>query len=202
MSEFEYITVLLSIIFGLAMSQLLRGVGTAIFHRRTGSWDIVHSLWVANAFILLALNWWVTFGFQAYADQYAAAARVAGRVGDTFWSVDIFLVLLLWAVFLYMPSVLLFPQDEENYESYNAVYHRNRMFLMGTWIGFFAMDIAHTAYRGALFDPPIYLPVVIHYMALLCLAMFVRRRGLQIFVAAWVCVTLLAWTFGVRRLLA
>jgi hypothetical protein len=197
-SEFEYITVLLSIIFGLAMSHLLRGIGTAIFHRKPGSWDWVHGLWVVNTFILLAVNWWVTFQFQGYAAERSAAAEQPA----SFWSVEIFLILLLWAVFLYMPSILLFPPDEDEYEDYNAIYHRNRFFLMGTFVGFGVMDIVQTAARGALFDPPFYLLFVGHYIAVFLLAMFVRRRGVQLFAAAWVLVTLVVWTFGVRRLLA
>lgn len=202
MSEFEYVTVLLSIIFGLAIADLLRGVGTAIFHRRAGSWDVVHGLWVANAFVLLALNWWVTFRFQAYADAFREAAVSAGNPTANFWTVGIFFVLLLWAVFLYMPSVLLFPPDEDEYEDYNAIFHRNRPYLMGTLTGFFLMDIAHTALRGALFNPPVYLLVVAHYILLLGIAWRIRRRAVQIAVAGWVFVSLLAWTFGVRRLLA
>lgn len=202
MSEFEYITVLLSIIFGLAMSHLLRGVGVAIHQRERGQWDIVHSLWVANAFVLLAVNWWVTFDFQAYADEYLVAATLAGDPTPSFWTLDIFLTLLLWAVFLYMPSILLFPPDLEMDESYNQVYHRNRVWLMGSLIGWMIMEVAQTAMRGALLDPWFYLPFIGHWLVLFVIAMLVRRRAVQLFVAWWVFGSLVTWSFGVRRVLA
>lgn len=201
MSEFEYVTVLLSIIFGLAMSHLLRGVGVAI-HQKLGHWDVVHTLWVVNAFLLLAVNWWVTFGFQAYADQYEAAAAAAGLPDPSFWTIELFLTLLLWAVFLYMPSVLLFPPDQKTEESYNDVFHRNRLWLMGTMIGFLLMDVAQTAFRRALLEPWYYLPFVGHWVVLLLLAMWIRKRGVQKFVAWWIFASLLIWSVGARRILA
>lgn len=200
MSEFEYLTILLSIIFGLAIAQLLRGVGEAM-HQRRRQWDIVHSLWVMNAFLLLAVNWWVTFKFEVYAEEYEAAARAAGMMNPEFWTIDIFLILLLWAVFLYMPSVLLFPPDQSPEEGYNETFHRNRFWLMGTWIAWAFMDVAQTASRDALFRPWFYLPFLGHWVALFLIAMFVRKRWVQKTVAFWILFSLLAWTFGVRRIL-
>lgn len=200
MSEFEYLTILLSIIFGLAMSHLLRGVGEAI-HQRRRQWDVVHSLWVLNAFLLLAVNWWVTFGFETYAEEFEAAARAAGSSGAGFWTIEIFLTLLLWAVFLYMPSVLLFPPDQASDEGYNETFHRNRFWLMGTWIGWAVMDVAQTASRNALFRPWFYLPFIAHWVVLFLVAMLVRKRWVQKTVATWILISLLAWTFGVRRVL-
>ncbi len=201
MSEFEYITVLLSVIFGLAMSQLLRGLAVAV-HQQRGQWDVVHTLWVVNAFLLLALNWWVTFGFQAFAEEYEATLLAQGLPSPSFWTIELFLTLLLWAVFLYMPSVLLFPPDQTPDESYNEVFHRNRFWLMATLIGFLLMDIAQTGFRRALFDPWYYLPFVAHWILLLAMAMRVRRRPVQKFVAWWIFGTLVVWSLGVRRVLA
>lgn len=199
-SEFEYLTILLSIIFGLAIAHLLRGVGEAM-HQRRRQWDIVHSLWVTNAFLLLAVNWWVTFKFEVYAEEYEAAARGAGVPNPEFWTIDIFLILLLWAVFLYMPSVLLFPPDQGKDEGYNETFHRNRFWLMGTWIAWAFMDVAQTGTRHALFRPWYYLPFLAHWVVLFLIAMFVRKRWVQKTVAFWILFSLLAWTFGVRRIL-
>lgn len=201
MSEFEYITVLLSIIFGLAMSHLLRGLGVAI-HKRLGHWDVVHTVWVVNAFLLLALNWWVTFGFQDYADEFEAAQQAAGASDPNFWTIEIFLALLLWAVFLYMPSVLLFPPDQGEDESYNDVFHRNRFWLFGTLIAFLFMDVVQTAFRGALLQPWYYLPFVAHWIVIDLVGMFVRKRSVQKFVAWWVLGSMIIWSLGVRRILA
>lgn len=198
MSEFEYLTILLSIIFGLAISHLLRGVGEAIHQHRRG-WDIVHSLWVVNAFLLLAVNWWVTFKFEVYARVHEAQARAAGEVNPEFWTIELFFILLLWAVFLYMPSVLLFPPDQAPEEGYNETFHRNRFWLMGVWIAWAFMDVAQTAFRGSLFRPPFYLPFILHWVALFLVAMFIRKRWVQKAVAFWILLSLLIWAFGVRR---
>ena len=186
MSEFEYISVLLSIIFGLGISKLLGGIGVMIHRRRQGQLDLVHGVWVWNIFFLLAANWWVTFRFQLALDE---------------WSFELFFTLLVWATFLYLPSVLLFPPYMGRDQSFTEIYSRNRRWLMGSLLGFSLTEIAQTAFRGELFTPWYYLPFILHMMAIFVIALVSERRGVQKACAIWLAIALPAWMVLVRRLI-
>lgn len=186
MSEFEYISVLLSIIFGLGISKLLGGIGVMIHRRRQGQLDLVHGLWVWNIFFLLAANWWVTFRFQ---------------IALNAWNFELFFTLLVWATFLYLPSILLFPPYMGRDQNFGEIYERNRRWLMGSMLGFIAMEIVQTAFRGELFTPWYYLPFVLHMGAIFLLALLFERRSVQRFCAIWVAVVLPTWMVLVRRLI-
>ena len=87
MSEFEFISVLISIVAGLAIAQLLRGVAQAVHERTQAAIDSVHMVWTAAVFLNLVLNWWVLFSWRDHG----------------VWSFTLFLSLIVWAVALYLP---------------------------------------------------------------------------------------------------
>lgn len=186
MSEFEYISVLLSIIFGLGISKLLSGIGVMIHRRRLGHLDMVHGLWVWNVFNLLTANWWVTFRFQ---------------ISDNPWSYELFFTLVVWATFLYIPSVLLFPPYMGRDQSFDEIFERNRRWLMASLIGFALMDIAQTAFRGEVLVPWYYLPFLLHLIAIFTVGLLVERRWVQKFVAWEIAIVIPTWMFLVRRLI-
>jgi len=79
---------------------------------------------------------------------------------------------------------------------------KNRKWFLGTFIVMILTDIGQTALRGALFDPPIYLPFVLQYAALAGIGIAVPSPRYQNFFGWWVLITLLIWSFVVRRMLA
>lgn len=98
MSTFEYISVLLSIVVGLGLTRLLTGVGRALETRRNLRFYWVQGVWVVNLGLLFVIFWWATlFG---HADRES-------------WLFPNFAVLLLYAVFLFLASVLIIPSDFE-----------------------------------------------------------------------------------------
>jgi hypothetical protein len=93
MDEFGYLSVLLSIILGLAVTQILQGFRGLLLSRAR-----VQFYWpvIAWAFLLLLAcfqSWWAMFGLRSRHD----------------WTFPAFAVVLLQIIFLYMSTGLIFP---------------------------------------------------------------------------------------------
>jgi hypothetical protein len=135
--------------------------------------------------LILLVNWWVFFLWRDF----------------TAWSFEVFLLLIFWGVTLYMLAVVLYPPDIRGDESYVELLERNRRWLFGVFILFLLLDLAQTAARGALLRPPIYVPFILHYVALSGVGIAVRDRRYQTFYAWYTLVSVLTWSLVVRRLL-
>lgn len=93
MDEFGYLSVLLSIILGLAITQILKG-----FRGLLQSRDRVRSYWPALAWAKLLLviyvqTWWAMFGLRSHHD----------------WTFGAFAIVLLQTIVLYMLAGLVLP---------------------------------------------------------------------------------------------
>ena len=77
MSEFEYLAVFVSIIFGISVTHILRGTIRSIYR---GEIDHTHFVLTAFLFFVLILNWWVGFSW----------------VEQEVWSFDLFIVIVIW----------------------------------------------------------------------------------------------------------
>src|ERR1700730_15347196 len=95
MSSFEFIAALMSIIVGLGVTNLLAGAGRAFYRRRENPLDEVHIVLTIATLLLLVLQWWVTFKWNA----------------EVAWTFDTFLVLTAGTVALYLLTVFLSPPD-------------------------------------------------------------------------------------------
>jgi hypothetical protein len=61
MSSFEFISILISIVVGLGVTNLLSGVGRAFYRRKQTPMDEVHIVLTMATLLVLSLNWWVAF---------------------------------------------------------------------------------------------------------------------------------------------
>ncbi len=185
MSEFEFLAVFVSIVVGLGVTHILYGVARLIYTRDRYQMATIHLVWTLNVLMVLLLNWWVLFLWADYAD----------------WSFDVYLLLIGWGIALYMLAVVLYPPDIEKGESYDALFEKNRKWLLGTFIVFLALDISQTAVRGELFEPKYYLPYVLHYAVLMLIGIPVGDRRYQLFLAWYVFISSTLWSLFIRRLL-
>jgi hypothetical protein len=186
MSEFEYLAVLVSLILGLGITHLLAGVGRMIHRRGNYKVDAVHLLWTGAAFWTLVLNWWVFFQARTFDD----------------WSFEVFLIVIVWAVLYFLMAVVLYPPDIAEGEDYARIFERNRAWFLGLFVASSLVDIALTAVRGDLLDPPTYLPFVLHLAIAGVLGIVIKSRRFQVFLAAYVLGIALIWSLVVRRFLA
>lgn len=100
MNEFSYLSVLLSIIIGLAVTQILQG-----FRARMLSHVRVRRYWVTQAWAVIVLlvctqTWWAMFDLRARRE----------------WQFDDFMVLLAQTILLYLLAGLVLPDFPENKE--------------------------------------------------------------------------------------
>ena len=95
MGEFDFISVLISLIIGLGITNLLSGAGRAFYRRQKSPIDEVHMVLTAATLLILVLNWWVIFSWRT----------------ETNWTFEKFLVLIVWMVSLFMLTIFLYPPD-------------------------------------------------------------------------------------------
>jgi hypothetical protein len=185
MSGFEFISILMSIIIGLGITNLLAGTGRAFYRRRQNPMDEIQIVLSVATLIALALNWWVVFKWS----------------GEVVWSFDKFLVLIVWAIALYMLTVFLYPPDLSQEEEHGDRFQQNRAGYYSTFIAVCLLDIVQTAMRGGLFRPIWYLPFVGQYAVLAGGGLVAHRRRYDRFFAWYLLITTLTWSLVVRRYL-
>lgn len=93
MDAFSYLSVLLSIILGLAVQQVLQGYRALILSRRRIAFYAPPLIWSALMLAMVAQHWWASFG-------------LAGR-GD--WSFGIFATILIQTALIYMMAAIVLP---------------------------------------------------------------------------------------------
>ena len=179
MSQFEYLAVFISIIFGIAVTHIMAGVMRSLYR---GERDTTHMVFAAFMFFVLILNWWTSFRWA----------------GNEVWSIEIFIVIIVWAVAHYVAAITLYPPlaagSEQPFE------YRRHWFLIA-FQGAVLFDIAHTWVLGKLFDPIVYLPFVLHYIVLCTIAIVLRNEVAYRWLAWYLLASLLTWSFVVRRFL-
>jgi hypothetical protein len=185
MSSFEFISILMSIIIGLGVTNLLAGTGRAFYRRRQNPMDEVHVVFTAATLLVLVLNWWVAFKWNS----------------EAVWSFDKFLALIVWTIALYMLTIFLYPPDLSQEEEHRGRFQRNRAGYYSTFIAFCLLDIAQTAIRGDLFHPIWSVPFVGQYAVLAGGGLVAGRRGYDRFFAWYLLITLLIWSLVLRRYL-
>ena len=179
MTEFEYLAVFVSIIFGISVTHILAGTIRSFYRSES---DLTHYLLTIFFFLVLILNWWTGFSW--------------GK--QEVWSFDLFLIIIIWAVSHYVAAITLYPPQSAGIEQ-PFEYRRNWFFW--AFIGLIATDILQTAASGGLFTPWFYLPFVLHFVAACLLAIFIRAAIFHRWLAWYLVIVMTTWAFVVRRFL-
>ena len=98
MDAFSYLSVLLSIIVGLGITQLLTAAGRLIRHRDRVRGDWLPVLWAAVLLVVFVQVWWSMFGLRTHGE----------------WTFVAFLVVLAQTCTLYMMAAVVLPEQVED----------------------------------------------------------------------------------------
>jgi hypothetical protein len=90
---FSYLSVLLSIILGLAVQQVLQGYRSLILSRRRIKFYAPPLIWSVLMLAMVAQHWWASFG-------------LAGRQE---WSFGLFATILIQTALIYMMAAIVLP---------------------------------------------------------------------------------------------
>jgi|RhiMethySRZTD1v2_1073278.scaffolds.fasta_scaffold399233_2 hypothetical protein len=93
MDAFAYLSVLISIILGLAVQQVLQGYRALILSRHRIRFYAPPLIWSVLILLMVAQNWWGSFG-------------LAGR---SEWSFALFATILVQTILLYMLAAIVLP---------------------------------------------------------------------------------------------
>jgi len=110
MTPYEYLTVFISVVTGLAVVHLLSGISLILDTRVKERVDWIHAVWTANVFVTALLVWWFNFGLTE--------VRV--------WSLPHFLTLVAYSVVLYLLAALLYPVRGSEIVDFRAHFEENR----------------------------------------------------------------------------
>ncbi len=179
MSKFEFIAVLLSIMFALAIANLLSGMLQAFLKRELTDTRLAWSILVGN---ILLLNWWLFFRWSDHTE----------------WRFHEFLYLAVWATVHYLMAVSLYPYRFLTEHSDEI----QRKFVLKTLLMLAALDIGEKFVRGDMFDPWYYLILMTHFVFFVALPLVVSKPW-AMRTSGWIlAVSMLVWSVVVRSVLA
>lgn len=135
MDQLSHIRTVFSIIVGLSITHLLKGVAKIIEDPQRNRPYAVHLLWVFFAFLLLVDFWWWEFKLM---------------VVQT-WNFALYGYIVLYVVAYYLVCALLFPEKLGPDISYKDYYYRRRGWIFSLFAVLFAMDIGDTLIKGSAY---------------------------------------------------
>ncbi len=132
MGIFEYVAVLTSIIIGLGITHLLRGVARLIQHPDTERIYWVHLCWAGYVFLTLVFWWWWEF-----------------RLGEVeVWTFQLYIFVVFYAVVMFLTASILFPDSLEGYHGYRDYFYSRRTPLF-VLLGLSGLtDVADSLFKG------------------------------------------------------
>jgi hypothetical protein len=118
-TAFEYVTVLISIVLGLGITQILTGIADLVHQSNRVKVYWPHLLWVLVILVLHVQDWWVTFDLRKHGS----------------WTLPIFLFTMTYPITLFILARLLFPFGiQEGPIDLKKFYQENyrKIFLFGS----------------------------------------------------------------------
>jgi hypothetical protein len=182
MTDFEFLSVLISIVIGFGLTHLLAGLGRAFHFRHRNKIDAVHVAWTITVFFVLVLNWWVTLLWRDFHS----------------WTFAVFCTMILWTASMYVLALALYPPHLPEDVNYREMFATNRTWFLSTWIIMCLLDLLVTYHRDQAIPEPFYIAFVGHFALIAAIGIFVKNRRYDLLAAWYIAIAMAAWSFGVR----
>ena len=125
---FSYLGVLISVILGLAVTHLLRGLSKLIQSRDTIKAYWVHGVWTLNILLYVLGLWWGMYWWNNL------------RV----WTTELFLFLTAYSIVVFVLSSLLYPAEFPPDMDLEKYYYKNKTWFFGILTLALLIDIPET----------------------------------------------------------
>ncbi|MDR3388852.1 MAG: hypothetical protein P4L92_17535 [Rudaea sp.] len=160
MDEFSYLSVLLSIIIGLAITQILQGLrGILLARSRVRMyWPVL--AWAALLLILAVQTWWTMFGLR---DVHV-------------WTFPKFSVVLAQTIVLYMLTAIVLPDFGGENVDLGKHYHAHTRWFFSLLILLLLVSLGKDLVLYDHLPEPINVTFHLCFVAVSLSAMFVRRE--------------------------
>ena len=174
MDLFEFILILTSVIYALAVTQLFSGIGRLAQTRATIRWFLPHTLWVMILFVDILMSWWATWEFRGIE-----------------WTFPKFVYMAVAPTLIFFSCVLIFPgrPDVQRVDLEEHFFTVRQVFLPC----YFLAVLAAVTDGSVLEGEPLWFPGRIGHIALLGTVLgglFTEKRWLQSLFAAAVMLAL------------
>jgi len=172
MGVFEYLGVILSVIMGLGVTHILAGLSKTIHQRKTVRLYWVQTLWALNILIYIVTIWWGMFWWS----------------GQQEWSYFQFVLLLLYAIFLFLAASLIFPWDVPEHFDFERHFYETRPWFFAVLAIAWLIDIPETVAKsdtGLRALPEAYVAFVGPQVVLGVIAVFWSNRSYHKFYAVF-----------------
>ena len=125
----------ISVIFGLSVAHLLRGLVRVVQHPERRPLYPVQLAWVASTFLLVTRFWWWEVSV----------------VTITRWTFAPYFFLIFFASLFYFLCALLFPDAPDPYPDTRAYFHGRRKWIFGLLAGIAVADVIDAWLKGTAF---------------------------------------------------
>lgn len=180
MDQFEYLSVLVSIIVGLGITHLLTGVGRFLGGPDAPRVFGVHVAWTVNLILYQSFFWWFTF---KWVDQET-------------WTFGLFAFVLGYAILLYLLTVILYPVEIQPGFDFRAHFHRRRRWFFSVLAFTGLVDVFDTILKGPenVGAVPIAgIPMMLFHIGGPLIAAQVRNERFHVFYSIFYGLALAGW---------
>ena len=131
MTTFEYLSVFVSIVIGLAVVRLL-GAFAVMLTRDGVRLYWVHATWMTYYLLWLPYFWWFTLGWR----------------DRTVWTYPLFFFLVAYAMLAFLVIVILIPREDAEVTDYEEHFFRVRRPFFIALTALFLMDVVDSIAKG------------------------------------------------------
>jgi hypothetical protein len=175
---FSYLSVLLSIIIGLAITQVLQGYRGLLLARGRTALSAPVLIWSGLILLFATQAWWASFGLQDRAE----------------WDFLGFAIVLLQMIMLYMLSALVFPEfGPDDRLDLAEHFARHRKIFFGFLLGMLAVSIAKDLILAHRLPTPSNLAFHAMFMAVAAVGMVARSARVQLWLALFAVAAFVAY---------
>lgn len=109
-SAFEYVSILVSIILGLGITQILSSFSDLLYHYKTIRFYWPHTIWVMFILFLHIQDWFITYQLR----------------NKPVWHLPELLFVLLYPIMLFIAAKMLLPTNDEEERSNMKVFFKSQ----------------------------------------------------------------------------